>query len=143
MSFNATKQTLTVSIPRCSLENGGSSILSYELNRDAGDDPTSAFVNITGYTDNASEHEINLSTESMTAGKIYKMRVRCANSVGFSSYSSSSFIAAGSLPPPPSAQPRALATSRSSISVEWDASEITSSQLDITGYVLYISSLGS
>lgn len=84
-------------------------------------------MNVTGYSNNAPEYEIDLTAESMTAGKIYKMRVRCANSIGFSLYSSVSFIAAGGLPPPPSSHPRATATSKSSISLQWDSSVVTSS----------------
>ncbi len=83
---------------------------------------------------------MSLASEGMEGGRVYRMRTRCANSVGFSVYSDYAFIAAGDVPPSPPSAPSALSTSRSSISVQWNSLAASSSELTITGYVLLMSS---
>ena len=74
----------------------------------------------------------------MTAGKVYRFRLRCKNSANiYSPWSDNATIATGTTPSAPSSAPTLKRTSRNAIVVQWSESSRASGDLPITGYVLY------
>jgi hypothetical protein len=122
---------LSIVIPR-SLDNGGTPIASYELWVDDGDDYTSDFHQVSGYTSNAIIYQATVD-DGLTSGKTYRFISRSVNEIGASDYSVYGYIAFGNVPEAPGS-PLRVSSTETMIEVEWTAP--SSSDLSIKGYIL-------
>jgi len=84
-----------------SADDGGSPILGMELLRDAGDNYTSAFVNVTGYNGQDLTYSFTVATDGVVAGKTYRITTRSKNAIGYSSNSTITYVAFGPVPGAP------------------------------------------
>lgn len=101
-------EKLRIVIPR-SRDNGGTPIASYELWVDDGNDFTSEFHQVTGYTDNAIIYQATVA-DSLTHGKTYRFISRSVNEIGASEFSIYGYIAFGNVPEPPGEPMRVKST---------------------------------
>jgi hypothetical protein len=113
-------------------DNGGTDIIGYELYVDAGDDFTSEFTKLEGYTGESTVYEAT-EADGLELGKTYRFESRAENLMGFSELSTASYIAFGAVPNVPD-PPSRTASSPTSISVEWSAP--ATGDLDVSGYIL-------
>lgn len=126
--------TLSIVVPR-STSDGGDTIELYELWVDAGDDFTSEFTKLSGYSNNAMVYLATSQVDGLVDGKTYRFISRSKNPVGYSDYSSYGYIAFGDVPTP-MARPLITASTETSLSVVWTAPTVSS--LPIKGYILNI-----
>jgi hypothetical protein len=108
-----------------------------ELWRDAGDDYSSAWTQVASYDGQASTYSFTVATDSMADGKIYRMKTRTKNAIGYSDYSLDAYIAFADLPNVPG-QPTRVSSTRTSITVAWTAPTVAADDLPVLGYVLNI-----
>ena len=108
-----------------------------ELWIDAGGDYTSAFTQVTNYDGLASTYSFTVATDSMVDGKIYRMKTRTRNAIGYSEYSLDAYIAFADLPNVPG-QPARTGYTRTSITVTWTAPTVAADDIPVLGYVLNI-----
>lgn len=80
-----------------SLDNGGSSIQSYELWMDTGV-LGSTFSQITQYNDNSMQHTVDNTNNGITSGTTYGFKFKAVNAVGDSAFSAESRFAAATAP---------------------------------------------
>jgi hypothetical protein len=120
------------------LDNGGSEISLFELYRNDGDTDTELDIQVTSYDTNLLYHTLDLTTDSLTTGVIYKFVFKATNQVGGSEDSNIVEYALCDVPASPDAPLVMLDhTTESSIAVQW--SQVTSLQApgsDVTGYLL-------
>lgn len=84
-----------------SAENGGATVSSYELYIDDGN--SGAFVKVASY-DSTMAFVIDQAVETtLVSGKIYKIKMRALNQIGYSDYSDIVEIAMANVPAKPSA----------------------------------------
>lgn len=131
---NFSGSTLYVTIG-LSADDGGSPILGMELLRDAGDDFTSAFQTVTNYDGQSLTYGFTVATDGMVAGKTYRITTRTRNLIGYSAYSTVTYVAFGPLPGAPG-QPQRVGWTRTSLTVRWTAPALAASDLPLLGYVL-------
>jgi len=124
---------ITINIPE-SLDNGGSDILNYELWVDVGNDFSSSFTKITRYT-GLTNTFIASSADGLVIGKKYRFISRSRNIIGFSNFSTESYIAFGDVPFAPAA-PTRITSTETAIEVKWLPPQ--ASDLSVTGYVLNV-----
>lgn len=124
---------LTIYIPE-STDNGGSDILNYELWVDAGNNFSSDFTKIMGYNGQSNTY-VASSVDGLSIGMKYRFISRSQNIIGFSDFSTESYIAFGDVPFAPDA-PTRLASSETSIEVTWKPP--ADSDLSVTGYILNV-----
>lgn len=86
--------------PPLTYDNGGSEILSYELQMDNG--LGGSFVSLIGYSSDSMETTYTI-TENIATGKMYRFRYRSRNVNGWSEFSPIAYIAAATVPLPPPA----------------------------------------
>lgn len=111
-----TLDQLSVYIPE-SLDNGGSNIIGYELWADEGNNFSSDFTKITGYG-GLTQTYIASSVDGLVIGRNYRFISRSFNIIGFSEFSTESYIAFGDVPFAPAAPTRVKST-ETTIKVEW------------------------
>jgi len=128
-----TLDQLTVFIPP-SLDNGGSDILGYELWVDAGNNFSSDFTKIAGYSGLTNTY-VASSADGLVIGMKYRFMSRSHNIIGFSPFSTESYIAFGDVPFAPAA-PTRVSSTETSIEVRWLPP--LASVLAVTGYILNV-----
>lgn len=116
-----------------SSDNGGTDIIDYELEVDAGDNFNSNFNPLVNYDGNSLIYGATNAQDGIVIGKTYRFRTRSRNLIGYSEYSEEGYIAFGDVPSTPLA-PTKVKSTYTSISVQWVAPLVT--DLDITGYIL-------
>jgi len=84
-------------------DNGGSEISSYELYINDGNDANEPLTKVVSYTDNSMTHTLDVTTDSLTTGLIYKLMFRATNAIGTSEDSASVRYALVDVPVMPSA----------------------------------------
>lgn len=126
--------TLTVTIGE-SADNGGTAITAMELWRDAGDDFSSSFTQVTGYDGSSLTYGLTQATDGLLPGKTYRFKTRSRNAIGDSDYSLEAYIAFGDVPGAPG-QPQRVSSTRTSLTVSWTAPTVAASDLAVLGYVL-------
>ena len=124
--------TLRIVVPRSS-SDGGDTISTYELWVDAGDDFTSTFTKLTGYSNNQMVYLATQQVDGLVNGKTYRFISRSRNPINFSEFSAYGYIAFGDVPSTMS-RPQITASSETSLSVVWSAP--SASSLPIRGYIL-------
>jgi len=124
--------TLSIVVPR-STSDGGDTITNYELWVDAGDDFTSSFTKLVGYSNNAMVYLATQQVDGLVLGKTYRFISRSKNPIDYSAYSPYGYIAFGDVPTTMS-RPLITASSETSLSVVWTAP--AASTLTIKGYIL-------
>lgn len=115
-----------------SADNGGSSIIIYELWVDQGNDYTSTFTQVTGYTGKTLSYSI-ATLDGLTRGYLYRFVTRSLNTIGYSDFSDFGYIAYGDVPPAPNA-PTMVSSTQTSLTVAWTTPP--PSDLPIIGYIL-------
>jgi hypothetical protein len=89
--------TLRIVVPRSS-SDGGDTISTYELWVDAGDDFTSTFTKLTGYSNNQMVYLATQQVDGLVNGKTYRFISRSKNPINFSEFSAYGYIAFGDVP---------------------------------------------
>lgn len=117
--------------PQLTSENGGSDILSYEIQMDDGNGGD--FISLQGYTSDSLDSTYTIQ-EGITSGGLYRFRYRSKNVNGWSSYSPITYIRAATVPLRPPAPTFSTATATTvtltlSPSLDDKGSDITSYQL--------------
>lgn len=103
--------------------NGGATISGYTLEINAGGLSDDVFSAVTSYVSGTETHTLDLTTDSLTYGTIYKLRYRAANVEGNGDYSDTVLVALNSLPTAPATPTRVEADStETAITVSWDSS---------------------
>jgi hypothetical protein len=87
------------------------------LERDAGNDYTSAFVPVSNYAGTALSFGAS-TVDGLVLGRTYRFRSRSQNGIGLSDFSDIAYIAYGDVPPTPAA-PLLVYSTQTSISVNW------------------------
>ncbi len=123
------------------VDNGGSVVTQYILQRNAGVAGTT-FTALSSYVSGTLSHTVSTLTpaDGLVAGKIYTFRWYAVNAFGSGEFSNELTVALAAKPAA-TAQIRKVMTlsSKSSISVEWDAvAGGTTPGGDILGYVLQV-----
>lgn len=133
---SSTSTSITMSLSQ-TLDDGGDPVTGYKLYRDAGDDFTSGWTELTNYDGSSSSYAADTTNDGLVAGRVYRFVYVASNSIGDSEVSNDLIAGVGALPTPPSSITRDEALSNStSMLVQW--SEVTSSNLEILGYKLYM-----
>lgn len=119
-------------------DDGGSSILGYELWRNQGTG-TVDFIKVSTYAGQASSHTLTVGTapgqDSLVAGSIYFIRSRAQNAFAFSEASEAIAVGLASLPAAPASLTKVVAESTAAyITLEWAKSADT--ELPVLGYLL-------
>jgi len=104
-------------------------------------DVLSDFTPVIGYSflNNGYSSVVDATLNSMTAGLMYRFRVKSKNDLGFSDYSEVLMVGLGPLPTTPTAPTKALndpANSEISIMLEWIP--LSAQTLQINFYSLYM-----
>lgn len=110
--ISATDTSVTIGLGY-SINDNGIPITDYELWIDAGNDSTSAFREVTGFTF-APTYTLTTAADGLGApGTIYRLKIRAVNQDGTSSlFSSEMIFALASLPSPPSTVVKNIANSK-------------------------------
>jgi hypothetical protein len=137
--ISSSDSSITISFQR-SPNDGGLPIIDYLLEVDEGD-VSSDFNPVVGYSfsDDGYSTAVDATLNSMTAGLMYRFRVRAQNALGFSDFSQVLMVGLGPLPSNPSAPTKAsddASNSESSIMLNW--SPLVSQTLQINFYSLYM-----
>ena len=124
--------------------NGGSAVEFLELWVDEGDNFSSAFTKLANY-DGLTAQYTTVSADGLTLGATYRFISRAKNTIGYSEFSSESFVAFGNTPNIPD-PPTMVTSSRTSITMAWTEPLPSQGDLTTTGYILnmdngYISEL--
>jgi len=124
-----------------SVDDGGSSITSYELLRDDGH--LGAFSPIASYDGLSSTFDLSLTSDpALTVGLVYRFKVRSINVKGPSEFSPIISAALADLPAQVASPTKILyLSSKTSIALEWALNVDTASQLPgvaVTGYEVQV-----
>ncbi len=105
------------------IENGGAEISQYILERNSGGIDDNNFIQVASYVGSSTAsplHTLNLATDSLVYGTIYKLRYRAVNVEGNGPNSEETLVALSSLPaavPTPSRIESGCTTD--SITISW------------------------
>lgn len=119
-------------------DDNGVPITKYQLEIDSGNNLTSSFHIVTGYSGLVMSYTLDKTTDSLGApGTVYRVRLAAVNEdAALGQYSEILLIALGSLPSKPNPPTKIVSSSTSTlISIQW--SEVTGDTLPIEGYKLY------
>jgi hypothetical protein len=119
-------------------ENGGSAILSYEIQMDNGNG--GSFVSLIGGSSNSMETVYLIST-GITVGTLYRFRYRALNTNGWSEFSPINYIAAATVPARPPT-PKFLSATITSVTLSLFKS-INSRGSQINSYELWVNGGGN
>jgi len=119
--------------------NGGAPLSVYHLEINAGGEGNDVYRNLTSYNGTAT-HTINLVTDSLTYGTIYKLRYRAENIEGAGAYSDVTLVALNAVPAAVPTPVRVESGSNeTAIAITWQsmqpAPELSGNT--ITGYKVY------
>lgn len=115
----ATTMTLQFSTP---VDNGGSEITTFELYINDGGLDTLPTVKVASYSTNLMYHTLDVATDGLTTGTVYKLVFRAINEAGNSEDSDISSFALVDVPFAPSAPTVIYSfTTETSVAVEWEA----------------------
>ena len=128
--ITASQISFTIPVPS---DTGGSAIFSYHVEIDDGNN--GGFTTIAGYPSDSLQR-IFIITTGISKGNSYGVRYRSRNSIGFSDYSSITYILAGEAPSAPSIPVFSTANS-SQLSITFGISESDGGS-DITQYTSQI-----
>lgn len=84
-------------------DNGGTPVIKYRLFKDAGDDFSSSFTEVTRYLGHESVFTVTTTDDGLALGKIYRFVYVATNSLGDSAFSNELIVGLGQAPPAPSA----------------------------------------
>ena len=124
---------MSIFIPQTT-NNGGANIIGYELWVDDGNNFLSAFHQITNYSGLTTSY-IASNADGLVIGKTYRFKSRVFNIIGYSEFSTESYIAFGDVPFVPDA-PTRLSSSETSIEAAWLPP--LAGDLSIAGYILSV-----
>jgi len=79
-------------------DNGGTPVLRYKVFRDAGNDFTSSYVEMTSYDGLSSTFKATVANNGLVNGKIYRFVYVAMNSLGDSEYSNELISGVGAAP---------------------------------------------
>ena len=113
-------------------DNGGSSILRYELYYSDSGVSLSTFGNYTAYDGTSMTYSFSAS---LTTGYTYRFQIRAVNNRGASDFSGVAYAAAGRTPTTPAAHTLDLSHSNKTyLTIKW--TERTSTDIPVLGYLL-------
>lgn len=93
-----TEAAIPITVTR-SEDSGGQAITGHELFIDDGSQlGTAAWAQVAGFTGASLGYSISATTESLTAGKIYRIKVRAVNPRGASAFTGTTAVALARLP---------------------------------------------
>lgn len=106
---SATDSDLVIAM-NLNVDNGGSPILDYTLEIDDGT-LSSTFNTYASYTGILSTHTFNQLTDSLTTGKVYRLKIKARNALGSSDYSNILTVALTNAPLAPATLTRVESSS--------------------------------
>jgi len=102
MYVSSTTTSITMNFQQTD-DSGGTPVIRYKVYRDAGDDFTSSYVEMTSYDGQSSQFTATVAADNLVTGKIYRFVYVAANSLGNSAYSNEMIAGIGAAPAKPNA----------------------------------------
>jgi len=134
--ISSTSNSITMQFQQTD-DSGGTPVLRYKIYRDAGNDFTSNYVEMTSYDGQSSTFTATVLNDDLVNGKIYRFVYVANNALGNSDYSNEMIAGIGAPPIKPSAPLKdAKLSNQTSTFIYWN--RITNSELSLNGYILYI-----
>jgi len=119
------------------LDDGGSAVTAYKLYRDDGDDFTSSHTLLGNYDGSSLTYSATVGSDGLVSGRVYRFTYVATNAIGDSLPSNELIAGVGATPPAPSAPVKnAVLSNSTSMFISWG--EVTTADLPILGYVLWI-----
>jgi hypothetical protein len=118
-------------------DDGGTPVIGYKIFRDAGNDFTSSYVQMTSYDGMSSTFTATVASDGLVSGRIYRFVYVATNSLGDSEYSNELISGVGAPPDKPNAPHKDVELSNeTSTFIYWD--RIYTSDVPMSGYMLYV-----
>jgi hypothetical protein len=118
-------------------DDGGTPVIGYKIFRDAGNDFTTSYVQMTSYDGMSSTFTATVANDGLVTGRIYRFVYVATNSLGDSDYSNELISGVGAPPVKPNPPHKDVEQSNeTSTFIYWD--RIYTSDVPMSGYMLYV-----